>query len=64
MLAVIQSVSKRCLARAAKVSTRSIPSDEAAADAMSVKEFRRLFDVASALAADDREREELRQDSG
>ncbi len=31
MLAVIQSISKRSLARAAKVSTRSIPSDEAAA---------------------------------
>ena len=57
MLAVIQSVSKRRLARAAKVSTRSIPSDEAAASEMLVKEFRRLFDVASALAAEDRERQ-------
>jgi hypothetical protein len=58
MLAVIQSVSKRRLAPAANVSTRSVPSDEAAADEMLAKEFRRLFDVASALAADDREREE------
>ena len=51
MLAVIQSVSKRRLALAAKVSTRSIPSDDAAAGEMLMKEFRRLFDVASALAA-------------
>jgi hypothetical protein len=58
MLAVIQSVSKRRLARAAKVSTRSIPSDEAAADAMLVKELRRLFEVASSLAAEDCDREE------
>src|SRR5208337_4377654 len=57
MLAVIQSVSKRQLARAAKVSTRTIPSTEAAASKLPVKEFRRLFDVASALAAEDRERE-------
>jgi len=57
MLAVIQSVSKRRLARAAKVSTRSIPSDEAAADAISVKELRRLFDVASALAIEDRDKQ-------
>ena len=57
MLAVIHSISKRRLARAAKVSTRSIPSDEAAAAAMLMKEFRRLFDVASALAAEDRERQ-------
>ena len=41
MLTVIRSVSKRRLARAAKVSTRSIPSDEAAANEMRVKEFRR-----------------------
>jgi len=58
MLAVIQSVSKRRLARAAKVSTRSIPSDGAAANEMLMKEFKRLFDIASALAAEDREREE------
>jgi hypothetical protein len=43
--------------RAAQVSTRSIPSDEAAANEMPVNELRRLFDVASALVADDRERE-------
>jgi hypothetical protein len=58
MLAVIQSVSKRRLAPAASVSTRSVPSDEAAANEMPAKELRRLFDVASALVADDREREE------
>ena len=57
MLAAIQSVSKRRLARAAKVSTRTIPSDDTTAGAMLGKEFRRLFDVASALAAEDRERE-------
>ncbi len=57
MLAVIQSVFKRRIAPAAKVSTRTIPSDEAAANEMPVKEFRRLFDVASALVAEDRERE-------
>jgi hypothetical protein len=57
MLAVIQLVSKRRLAPAAKVSTRSVPSDEAAANEMPVKEFRRLFDVASALVAEDRKRE-------
>jgi hypothetical protein len=45
MLAVIRSVSKRRLARAAKVSTRSIPLDETAAKEMLVKEFGRLFDV-------------------
>ena len=55
MLSVIQSVSKRRLARAAKVSTRSIPSDEGTANEMEGEEFRRLFDVASALAAEDRE---------
>jgi hypothetical protein len=54
MLAVILSVSQRRLARAAKVSTRSIPGDEAAANEMPVKEFRRLFDVASGLATEDR----------
>jgi hypothetical protein len=61
MLAVIQSVSKRSkrrLARAAKVSTRSIPSDETAAAAMLMKEFRRLFDVASSLRGEDRERQD------
>ena len=57
MLAVIRSVSKRRLARAAKVSTRSIPSDEAAANEMRVKEFRRLFDVACSLRDDDRNRQ-------
>jgi hypothetical protein len=56
MLAVIQSVSKRRLAPAAKVSTRSVPSDEAAANEMPVKEFRRLFDVASSLRDEDRNR--------
>ena len=57
MLAVIRSVSKRRLARAAKVSTRSIPLDESAVNEMLAKEFRRLFDVASTLAAEDRERQ-------
>jgi hypothetical protein len=57
MLAVIQSISKRRLARAAKVSTRTIPSAETAASNMPVKEFRRLFDAASALETDDRGRE-------
>jgi hypothetical protein len=57
MLAVIQSVSKRRLAPAAKVSTRSVPSDKAAANEMPAKEFRRLFDIASALVVNDRERE-------
>ncbi len=56
MLSVIRSVSKRRLARAARVSTRTIPLDEPVASEMPVKEFRRLFDVASSLAADDRER--------
>ncbi len=55
ILTVIQSVSKRRLARAAKVSTRSIPSDESAAGDMSAEEFMRLFDLASALATEDRE---------
>ena len=56
MLLLIRSVSKRRLARAARVSTRTIPLDEPVASEMPVKEFRRLFDVASSLAADDRER--------
>ena len=56
MLAVIQSVSKRRLARAAKVSTRTIPLNEAAASEMPMKEFKRMFDVASAMGTEDRER--------
>lgn len=54
MLAVILSVSQRRLARAAKVSTRSIPGDEVAATSMSDVHVRELFDAASALAEDDR----------
>jgi hypothetical protein len=57
MVAVIRSVSKRKLARAAKVSTRTNPSDEGTANEMEAKEFRRLFDVASTLAAEDRDRQ-------
>ncbi len=57
MLAVIRSVSKRRLARAAKVSTRSIPWDEEAAKELSDTELRRLFEAASALADGERKRE-------
>ena len=62
MLAVIQSVSKRKLERAAHVSTRSIPSSPDEANEMSEKEFRRIFSEASALAEERRklaERDEL-----
>jgi hypothetical protein len=54
MLAVVQSVSKRQLARAAHISTRSIPLTLAVANEMSEKEFRRLFEAASALADETR----------
>lgn len=56
MLEVIRSVSKRKLARVAKMSTRSIPWDFAAASEVSDQELRRLFEVASALADDERKR--------
>jgi hypothetical protein len=49
MLTVIQSVSKRRLARAAHVSTRTIPSSLAAANEMPDKDLRRIFAEASAL---------------
>ena len=58
MVAVVRSVSKRKLARAAKVSTRSIPWDEEEAKEISDTELRRLFDVARALAEEGRKRRE------
>jgi hypothetical protein len=58
MLSLIQSASKRRLARVAKRSTRSIPIDESAASKVLVKELRHLFDVASSLLDEDRERQE------
>ena len=57
MFAVIRSVSKRKLARAAQVSTRSIPSDEIAAGELSDAELRLLFEVAAALAEGERKQE-------
>ncbi|HTR14232.1 MAG TPA: hypothetical protein VMI72_13515, partial [Roseiarcus sp.] len=58
MLGVIRSVSKRRLARAAKVSTRSIPSEEEAAKKLSDTELRGLFEAASALAVEERKQGE------
>jgi hypothetical protein len=49
MLEVIHSVSKRQLALAAHVSTRTIPTSLAEANEMPEKEFRRLFQEASSL---------------
>src|SRR5262249_52346172 len=54
MLAVIGSVSKRKLARAAKVSTRSIPGDKPGMKDFSDADLRRLFEVASGLAEEAR----------
>jgi hypothetical protein len=50
MLTVIKSVSKRKLAAAAHVSTRSIPETLADAVEMSEEDFRHLFEVASGVA--------------
>ncbi len=55
MLAVIQSVSKRQLARTAHVSTRTIPETLDEANEMSEQEFRRLFSEASALVEEKEE---------
>jgi hypothetical protein len=57
MLAVVRSISKRRLARAAKVSTRSIPSDDQSDSGISDGDVRRLFEVASTLADEDRKQE-------
>lgn len=54
MLVVIQSVPQRQLARAAHVSTRTIPSSLADADELSDKELRRLFAEANALTEETR----------
>jgi hypothetical protein len=54
MLAMIQSVSKRQLARAAHVSIRTIPSSLADANEMPDKELRRILVEASALAEEKR----------
>jgi hypothetical protein len=54
MLAVIQSVSKRQLARAAHVATRTIPASVAAANEMPDQDLRRIFVEASALAEEKR----------
>jgi hypothetical protein len=62
MLAVIRSVSKRRLARAAKASTRSIPGDEVATRGISDMELRRYFDVACALGREDRKQESFDKD--
>jgi len=50
MLAVMHSVSKRKLEKAAHISMRSIPTTLAEANEMPEKDFRRLFEEASALA--------------
>jgi hypothetical protein len=62
MLAVIQSVSKRRLARAAKVSTRSIPWDEGSASGMSDVAVRNLFEEASALMEEGKRRQTADKD--
>jgi predicted regulator of amino acid metabolism with ACT domain len=54
MFAVIQSVSKRQLASAAKVSTRTIPMTVAAANDMPDKELERVFAEASSLVEEQR----------
>jgi hypothetical protein len=54
MLAVIQAVSKRQLARAAHVSTRTIPASMAEVSEMPDKELRRIYAEASALAVENR----------
>jgi hypothetical protein len=54
MFAVIQAVSKRQLARAAHVSTRTIPSSLADTNEMPDKELRRIFAETSALAEEKR----------
>jgi hypothetical protein len=54
MFAVIQSVSKTRLHRAAHVSFRTIPSSLAAANDLPDKELRRIFAEASVLAEEER----------
>lgn len=54
MLAVIQSISKRRLARAAHISTRTIPSSLAEASEMPDMQLRAIFAQASSLVGEQR----------